>query len=134
MHRNLKQCNRKIKLDAYKMYVELILYYAATVWSPHTSHNYSINKVESVQKRATYFIVKDYRRTSIYFIKALQHKCWRSAGHQVLQPAKDVKLGQYAWKVADRRKNPWYTRTASNLQPSDLRSNAYRSLPGDQDI
>ena len=26
------------------------------------------------------------------------------------------------------------TKTASNLQPSDLCSNAYRSLPGDQDI
>ena len=35
------------------------------------------------------------------FIKALQHKCWRSVGHQVLQPGK---LGQYVWKVADRRK------------------------------
>ena len=49
--------------------------------------------------------------------------CWRSVGHQVLQPAKDVKLGQYVWKVADRRKNPWCTKTASNLQPSDLLSN-----------
>jgi len=76
------------------------------------------------------------------FIKALQHKCWRSAGHQVLQSAghqvlqsgKDVKLGQYVWKVADRRKeNPWCTRTASNLQPSDLRERL-QSLPGDQDI
>ena len=24
--------------------------------------------------------------------------------------------------------------TTSNLQPSDLRSNAYRSLPGDKDV
>ena len=31
----------------------------------------------------------------ILFIKALQHKCRRSVGHQVLQPAKDGKLGQY---------------------------------------
>ena len=62
------------------------------------------------------------------------YKCWRSVGHQVLQPAKDVKLGQYVWKVADRRKNPWCTKTASNLQPSDLCSNANRSLPGNQDI
>ena len=68
------------------------------------------------------------------FIKTLQHKCWRSVGHQVLQPAKDVKFGQYVWKVAGRRKNPWCTKTASDLQPSDLRSNAYRSLPGDRDI
>ena len=44
------------------MYVEPTLYYAATVWSPNILH--SINKLESVQKRATRFIVKDYRRTS----------------------------------------------------------------------
>ena len=53
---------------------------------------------------------------------------------QVLQPTKDFKFGQYLWKVADKRKNPWCTKTASNLQPSDLCLNAYRSLPGDQDI
>ena len=58
----------------------------------------------------------------------------QSVGYQVLQPTKDVKLGQCVWKVADRRKNPWCTKTASNLQPSDLRLNAYRSLSGDQDI
>ena len=29
----------------------------------------------------------------LLFIMALQHKCWRSVGHQVLQPAKDGKLG-----------------------------------------
>jgi len=28
----------------------------------------------------------------VLFIKALQHKGWRSVGHQVLQPAKDVEL------------------------------------------
>jgi len=32
----------------------------------------------------------------ILFIKTLQHRCWRSVGHQVLQPTKGVKLGQYA--------------------------------------
>ena len=41
------------------------------------------------------------------FIKALQHKCWRSVGHQVLQPDKDDKLGQYVWKVVDID-NAWY--------------------------
>ena len=30
--------------------------------------------------------------------------------------------GQYVWKVADRRKNPWCTKTALNLQPSNSRS------------
>ena len=28
----------------------------------------------------------------VLFIKALQHKCWKSAGHQVLQPAKDIEV------------------------------------------
>ena len=60
--RNLKQSNRKLKLDAYKIYVKPILNYAATVWSPHTTC--SIKKLESIQKRAACFIVKDYRRTS----------------------------------------------------------------------
>jgi len=45
-----------------------------------------------------------------------------------------LSLGQYVWKVADRRKNAWCTKTALNLQPSNLCSNAYRSLSGDQDI
>jgi len=50
-------------MHAYKMCVEPILNYAATLWSPHTSRG--INKVESVQKRAAaHLIVKDYRRTS----------------------------------------------------------------------
>ena len=79
-----------------------------------------------IERRSIYIFLFIY-----LFIKALQHKCWRSVGHQVLQPAKDGKLGQYVWKVTDRRKNPWCT---SHLQPSNLRSNAYRSLPGDQDI
>ena len=47
----MKQCNRKVKLDAYKIYVEPILNYAATVWSPHTTR--SIN-LESAQKRAAH--------------------------------------------------------------------------------
>jgi len=54
--RNLKQCSRSVKLDAYKTYVEPILNYAATVWSSHTLCN--------IQKRAARFIVKDYWRTS----------------------------------------------------------------------
>jgi len=62
LRRNLKQCSRSVKLDAYKTYVEPILNYTATVWSPHTLR--STNKLESVQKRAACFIVKDYRRTS----------------------------------------------------------------------
>ena len=69
----------------------------------------------------------------IYFlrIKALQHKCRRSAGYQVPQPAKDVELRTVCLKSFIQEKK---SMTASNLQPSDLRSNTYRSLPGNQDI
>ena len=62
LRRNLSQCNRRVKLDAYKMYVEPILNYAATVWSPHTK--FYINKLQTIQKRAARFICKDYRRLS----------------------------------------------------------------------
>jgi len=40
---------------------------------------------------------------------------------------KMLSLGQYVWKVVDRKK-------IHDSQPSDLCSNAYRSLPGNQDI
>ena len=67
---------------------------------------------------------------SLFLFYLLRLYSTSAEGHQVLQPTKDVKFGQYVCKVAGRRKNPWCTKTASNLQPSDLRSNAYRSLPG----
>ena len=35
----------------------------------------------------------------IYLLRLYSTKCWRSVGHQVLQPAKDGKLGQYVWKL-----------------------------------
>ena len=62
LRRNFKQYNRKVKLNAYKMYVEPTYLKLCSKWSPHTSH--SINKLESVQKRAARFIGKDYRRAS----------------------------------------------------------------------
>ena len=66
LRRNLKHCHQRVKLDAYKtillLFVLPILNYAATVWSPHTQ--YYIDKLEAVQKRATHFIVSDYRRLS----------------------------------------------------------------------
>ena len=38
----------------------------------------------------------------VLFIKALQHKCWRSVGHQVLQPAKDVNYWSIlCWKKSN---------------------------------
>ena len=58
LHRNLKQVQSKVKLDAYEMYVESIKL-CSNMYSPHTSN--SANKLKSVQKLA---VVKDYRRTS----------------------------------------------------------------------
>jgi len=63
LHRNLRHCHQRVKLDAYKIFVLAILNYAATtVWSPH-SQCY-INKLEAIQKRAACFIVSDYCRLS----------------------------------------------------------------------
>ena len=64
-----------------------------------------------------------------FLFKALQHKCWRSVGHQVLQPTKDVEFRTVCLKSCRQEK---ISKTALNLQPSDLLSNAYRSLSGDQ--
>jgi len=58
--RNLKQCNRKVKLDAYKISLNLKLRSNSVVSSHYTQYY----KLESVQKRAACFIVRDYRRTS----------------------------------------------------------------------
>jgi len=60
--RNLQHCHQRVELDAYKIFVLLILNYAATVWSPHTQCY--INKLEVVWKQAARFIVSDYRRLS----------------------------------------------------------------------
>ena len=60
LRRNLKQCNRKVKLDAYKISLNLKLCSNSVV----SSHYMQYYKLESVQKRAACFIVRDYRRTS----------------------------------------------------------------------
>ena len=58
-------------------------------------------------------------------------KACRTPGPTAL---KTLSLGQYVWKIEYSRKSPRCTKTASNLQLSDLHLNAYKSLPGDQDI
>ena len=62
------------------------------------------------------------------FIKALLHKCWRSVGHQVLQPDKDIEFGTVCFKSCRQEKNPWCTKTALNLQPSNLRSGVCQAI------
>ena len=65
------------------------------------------------------------------FIKALQHNCWRSVGHQILQPTKDVKFRTVCLKSCRQK-----MMHQDSLEPAAIQlcSNAYRSLPGDQDI
>ena len=52
------------------------------------------------------------------FIKALQHKCWRPVGHQVLQPANDVKFRTVCLKSCRQEKKihdaPRQPRTCSH--------------------
>lgn len=75
LKRNLKIKSWKIKDTAYKAYVRPILEYASTIWDPHQQQH--INRIESVQRRAARFVVRDFRRTSSVtdIMKRLE---WRS--------------------------------------------------------
>ena len=60
IRRNTYYCQRYVKIDAYNTYVRPILDHAAFVWSPHTAT--SINKLESIQRRAARYVKSDYKR------------------------------------------------------------------------
>ena len=62
LRRNFRNCPRKVKADLYSTYVKPILEYAVTVWAPYT--RCSIDKLESVQRRAARFVMSDYYPTS----------------------------------------------------------------------
>ena len=62
LQRNLRTCNRDIKLQCYKTYVRPIIEYASLVWD--TSNKNVIQKVESVQRKAARFIFNDYNKDS----------------------------------------------------------------------
>ena len=62
LQRNLRTCNRDIKLQCYKTYVRPIIEYASPVWD--TNNKNVIEKVESVQRKAARFIMNDYNRDS----------------------------------------------------------------------
>ena len=53
------------------------------------------------------------------FIKALQHKCWRSVGHQVLQPVKDVKFRTVCLKSCRQEKKSMMHQ--NSLEPAAIR-------------
>ncbi len=56
--RNLHMCSQDSKEIAYNSLVRPHLEYASAAWSPHTQRN--ILKIESVQRRAARFILKNY--------------------------------------------------------------------------
>ena len=60
LQRNLSNCPRPVKEQAYKTYVRPILEYASTVWDPHTKELTS--QLEMVQRRAARFVTADYHR------------------------------------------------------------------------
>ena len=62
LQRNLRTCNRDIKLRCYKTYVRPIIEYASLVWD--TNNKNLIQKVESVQRKAARFILNDYNKDS----------------------------------------------------------------------
>jgi len=53
------------------------------------------------------------------FIKASQHKCWRSVGHQVLQPAKDVEFRRVCLKSCRQEKKSMMHQ--DSLEPAAIR-------------
>jgi len=55
------------------------------------------------------------------FIKALQHKCWRPVGHQVLQPAKDVKFRTVCLKSCRQEKKSISMMHQDSLEPAAIR-------------
>ena len=60
LQRNLSECPRPVKEQAYKTYVRPILEYASAVWDPHTIA--LTNQLDMVQRRAPRFVTADYRR------------------------------------------------------------------------
>ena len=60
--RNLKTCSRDIKLKCYKTYVRPIIEYTSPVWD--TNNKNVTQKVESVQRKASRFILNDYNKDS----------------------------------------------------------------------
>ena len=60
--RNLLSCLQDLKAKAYIMLVRPLLEYSSTVWDTHTSE--LIKQIESVQRRAARFVMRDYSRYS----------------------------------------------------------------------
>ena len=62
LQRNIRSCPQKIKARCYTTLVRPLLEFSSAAWAPH--HKSDINKLESVQRRAARFVMRDYHRTS----------------------------------------------------------------------
>ena len=62
LQRNLRTCNRDIKLQCYKTYVRPIIEYTSPVWD--TNNKNVIHKVESVRRKAARFVLNNYNKDS----------------------------------------------------------------------
>ena len=75
LRRNLRNCPRRTRQQAYISLVRPHLEYCNTVWSPHTKKD--IAKVESIQRRAARFVTQRYRRRDSV-TSMLQELEWKS--------------------------------------------------------
>ena len=77
--RNLGTCPREIKALCHKTFVQPIAKYASCVWSPFTKK--SIDKVESIQRSAAWYVMNDYSTHSCV-TTMLQDLGWDSLKHR----------------------------------------------------
>ena len=61
LQRNLRNCSKKIKANAYKLYVKPITTYASPVWNPVGISNTTLcTQIEKVQRKAARFVFADW--------------------------------------------------------------------------
>ena len=74
----------------------------------------------------------------LFFIKALHHKCWRSVGNQVLQPAKDIDWVHNSLfeKLRTRKKSmmPRQPQSCSRSIYARTLTGVCQAITGNQDI
>ena len=60
--RNLSDCSREVKAQAYLTMVRPQMEFASVVWDP--CYNVDVDKLEKIQRRAARWVISDYNRTS----------------------------------------------------------------------